>query len=94
MADITIRVSFRNGRIYVLLGQDLAGHPAAVVTTSLKRRCTCRNAVAWATSGEHVGDEEAEGSRLLIGVGAYCASVAVLRNHAEIVLTHHNRETP
>jgi hypothetical protein len=61
----------------------------------------CRNGVAtgvtplpvqWA--GERVGDEATDGLRLLLVVGAQCAFVAVLRNHAEIVLTHPNRETP
>jgi hypothetical protein len=36
----------------------------------LKRRCGWRYAVALATSGEHVGDEEAHGLRLLLVVGA------------------------
>jgi hypothetical protein len=44
-----------------------------------------RNAVALATSGEHVGDDEAYGLRLLPVVGAKCPAVAVLRNQAEIV---------
>jgi hypothetical protein len=34
------------------------------------------------------------GLRLLILVGACCAFVAVLRNHAEIVIAHANRESP
>jgi hypothetical protein len=44
-------------------------------------------------SGEHVGDEEADGLGLQILVGACGAFVAVLRNHAEIVLAHADRES-
>ena len=44
--------------------------------------------------GEHVGDLPPHGLRLQIEVGACCAFVAVLRNHVELVLTHHNREFP
>jgi hypothetical protein len=40
------------------------------------------------------GDEEADRLRLLIVVGACGAFVAVLRNRAEIVLAHANRESP
>jgi hypothetical protein len=61
----------------------------------LKRRCHRRNAVTLADrGGEHVGDEEADGLRLLILVGACGPFVAVLRNHAEIVLAHANRQSP
>jgi hypothetical protein len=44
--------------------------------------------------GEHVGDEETDGLRLLILVAARGAFVAVLGNRAEIVLAHVNRESP
>jgi hypothetical protein len=44
--------------------------------------------------GEHVGDEKADRLRLLTLVGACGALVAVLCNHAEIVLAHANRESP
>jgi hypothetical protein len=66
----------------------------------LKRRCNGgdtvtetalqgRNAVTLADrGGEHIGDEDADGLRLLIVVGAF---VTVLRNHAEIVLAHISR---
>ena len=59
----------------------------------LKRRCNRRTPLP-VQSGEHVGDETTDGLRLLIVIGARGAFVAVLRNHAQIVLTHPNRETP
>jgi len=68
-----------------------------MVTPLLKRRCDPRNTVIlgrFETASEHVGDEEADGSRLLIVVSARGGFVAVLRNHAEIVLGHANRECP
>ena len=39
-------------------------------------------------------NEDADGLRLLILVGACGAFVAVLRNHPEIVLAHTDRESP
>jgi hypothetical protein len=63
-----------------------------VVTPLLKRRATIVAPLPLADrGGEHVGDEEADGLRLLMLVGAYGAFVAVLPNRAEIVLAHANR---
>ena len=48
-----------------------------MVTSLLKRRCDRRNAVTLADrGGKHVGDEEADGLRLLIVVGACGALIA------------------
>ena len=45
------------------------------------RRHHCRNAVTLADrGGEHIGDEDADGLRLLIVVGASGAFVAALRS--------------
>ena len=54
----------------------------------LKRRCNRRTPLA-GRSGEHVGDEKADGLRPLILVGARGAAGAALRNPAEVVLAHH-----
>jgi hypothetical protein len=72
----------------------------------LKRRCNGGDTVTatalhvvtplpWPIElGEHVRDEEADGLRLLIEIGACSAFVAVLRNHARIIFAHVNRQSP
>jgi hypothetical protein len=43
---------------------------------------------------QDIAEEQADSLRLLIVVGGHGAFVATFGNHAEIVLTHSNRETP
>jgi hypothetical protein len=59
------------------------------VTPLLKRRCNRRRSVQ--SGGERVGDEATDGLRLLLVVGAQCASVAMLRKQAEIVVIERSR---
>jgi hypothetical protein len=63
-------------------GHAIGGLTAPMLFSGrLKRRCNRRNAVTLAhRGGEHVGDEEADGLRPLILVGACGTFVAALRH--------------
>jgi hypothetical protein len=64
-----------------------------VVATTFQQRSVTPLPLA-DRGGEHVGDEEADGLRPLILVGACGAFAAVLRNHAEIVLAQVDGQSP
>jgi|SRR5580704_10577458 hypothetical protein len=77
---------------------------APLFSGRLKRRCIGGDTVTetalhvvtplhWPRGGEHVGDEEADGFRLLIVVGACCAFAACSAITRRL-LAHANRESP